>query len=44
MEHQIARRTAGADSTGSIAVPLPRDVAEIAIRPTGVVLYRRKPS
>ena len=40
----IARRVAGADSTGALAVPLPPDVASIAIRPTGVVLYKRKTS
>ena len=40
----IARRVAGADSTGALAVPLPPDVASIAIRPTGVVLYKRKAS
>ena len=44
MVQQIARRMAGADSTGTIAVPLPKDVAEIDIRPTGVVLYKRKRS
>jgi hypothetical protein len=42
MVRGIAQRMAGADSTGSLAVPLPPDVSEIAIRPTGVVLYRRK--
>lgn len=44
MIKQIARRMAGTDSTGSLAVPLPPDVAEIVIRPTGVVLYKRKRS
>lgn len=44
MVKQIAQRMAGADSTGGLAVPLPSDVAAIAIRPTGVVLYKRKPS
>lgn len=44
MVQQIAHRMAGADSTGSIAVPLPAGVAAVSIRPTGVVLYRRKRS
>jgi hypothetical protein len=42
MVRQIAQRMAGADSTGSLAVPLPADVSRVAIRPTGVVLYRRQ--
>jgi hypothetical protein len=42
MVQQIARRIAGADSTGSLLVPIPPDVAEVKIRPTGVVLYKRK--
>jgi hypothetical protein len=42
MVQQIMQRVAGADSTGGLAVPLPPDVEGIAIRPTGVVLYRRK--
>jgi hypothetical protein len=39
---QLAQRMAGADSTGGVAVPLPADVADIVIRPTGVVVYKRK--
>jgi len=42
MVQQILRRVAGADSTGALMVPLPPDVESIAIRPTGVVLYRRR--
>ena len=42
MVRQIAQHMAGADSTGALAVPLPADVAEIVIRPTGVILYKRK--
>jgi len=44
MVRQIASRVAGADSTGALLVPIPPDVAEIKIRPTGVVLYKRKAS
>lgn len=44
MVQQIARRVAGADSTGALLVPIPPDVADIKIRPTGVVLYKRKAS
>jgi hypothetical protein len=44
MVQQIARRVAGADSTGALLVPIPPDVAEIKIRPTGVVLFKRKRS
>lgn len=38
----IAQRVAGADSTGALTVPLPPEVSTIVIRPTGVVLYRRR--
>lgn len=44
MVQALAQRMAGADSTGSLPVPLAPDVAEIVIRPTGVVLHRRKRS
>jgi hypothetical protein len=37
----IARQVAGADPDGAIPVRVDRAIADIAIRPTGVVLYRR---
>jgi hypothetical protein len=37
----IARQIAGADDSGAIAVQVDPAVTEIAIHPTGVVLYRR---
>lgn len=44
MVRQISQRLAGADSTGAFLVPIPPDVVAITIRPTGVVLYKRKRS
>jgi hypothetical protein len=39
---QVAQRMAGADSTGALAVPIPTDITAIAIRPTGVILFRSR--
>lgn len=39
---QIARRAAGADGAGAVAIRVDRAVAHVAVRPTGVVLYRRR--
>ncbi len=39
---QIARRAAGADGAGAVAIRVDRAVARVAVRPTGVVLYRRR--
>jgi hypothetical protein len=42
---QLAQRVAGADSTGAVPLRLPpgfSDVVDLAIHPTGVVLYRVK--
>jgi hypothetical protein len=36
----VARQMAGADRDGAIPVQVSRDVARVAIHPTGVVLYR----
>jgi hypothetical protein len=44
MVQQIARRVAGADSTGAVPVPIPPDVIDIKIRSIGVVLYKRRRS
>jgi len=42
MVRQLAQRMAGADSTGGLFVPLPREVVDIKIRPTGVIVYRTR--
>jgi hypothetical protein len=42
MVRQLAQRMAGADSTGALPVPLPREVVDIKIRPTGVIVYRAR--
>lgn len=39
---EAARRMAGADGTGAVAVQVSPAIADVAIHPTGVVLYRRK--
>ena len=39
---QVSRRMTGADSTGAVAVKVAPAIADIAIHPTGVVLYRRR--
>ncbi len=38
----LARQTAGADTTGSVAMQVDRAVADLAIHPAGVVLYRKR--
>ncbi|HET7248789.1 MAG TPA: hypothetical protein VFI79_03015 [Gemmatimonadales bacterium] len=38
----LARQTAGADSTGSVALQVDPAVAQLTIHPTGVVLYRKR--
>jgi len=38
---QLAQRAAGADSHGAIPVAIPPQVADVAVHPTGVVLYRK---
>jgi hypothetical protein len=38
----LARQTAGADTTGSIALQVDPAVASLAIHPGGVVLYRKR--
>ena len=38
----LARQTAGADTTGSVALQVDPAVAGLAIHPTGVVLYRKR--
>jgi hypothetical protein len=43
MVRQLAQRMAGADSTGALPVPLPPEVKDIVIKPTGVTIYRRTP-
>jgi hypothetical protein len=42
MVKTLAQRMAGADSAGALAVPLPADVRDIIIKPTGVIVYKRK--
>ena len=37
----ISQRAAGADSHGAIPVAIPPQVADVAVHPTGVVLYRK---
>lgn len=39
---QVARRIAGADGNGAVAVKVAPGIADVAIHPTGVVLYRTK--
>lgn len=38
----LARETAGADTTGSVLMQVDPAVADLAIRPGGVVLYRKR--
>ena len=38
----LARQTAGADSTGSVALQVDPAVAQLVIHPAGVVLYRKR--
>jgi hypothetical protein len=42
MVTNLAQRMAGADSTGALPVPLPPEVRDIVIKPTGVIVYKRK--
>jgi hypothetical protein len=42
MVKNLAHRMAGADSTGALPVPLPPEVRQIVIKPTGVIVYKRK--
>ena len=42
MVRQLSQRMAGADSLGRLPVPLPREVQNIKIRPTGVIVYRTR--
>jgi hypothetical protein len=42
MVKNLAQRMAGADSTGALPVPLPPEVRDIVIKPTGVIVYKRK--
>lgn len=39
---RLAQRLAGADGGGAVAVQVDRAVADVAVHPTGVVLYRRQ--
>ncbi|MGH7675415.1 MAG: hypothetical protein ACREMV_09095 [Gemmatimonadales bacterium] len=41
---QIARRAAGADGSGAVAIRVDRAIADVRVRPAGVVLYRRRPA
>lgn len=41
--HQAARRVAGADADGGFPVPVVPAVRAVAVRPTGLVLYRVPP-
>jgi hypothetical protein len=38
----LAKETAGADSSGSVAITVDSAIADVAIHPSGVVLYRRR--
>ena len=38
----LARQTAGADANGAVAIGVDRAIADVAVHPTGVVLYRRR--
>jgi hypothetical protein len=40
----LARQTAGADTTGSVALQVDPSIASLAIHPAGVVLYRKRRS
>ncbi len=39
---QLARRVAGADGGGAVPIQVDRVIGDVAVRPTGVTLYRRK--
>jgi len=41
---QVSRRMAGADSSGAVAVKVAPAIGDIAIHPTGVILYRKRRS
>lgn len=38
----LAKETAGADSEGGVAIAVDRAIADVAVHPGGVVLYRRR--
>jgi hypothetical protein len=38
----LAKETAGADSAGGVAIAVDRAIADVAVHPSGVVLYRRR--
>jgi hypothetical protein len=40
----LARQTAGADTTGSVALQVDPAIASLAIHPASVVLYRKRRS
>jgi hypothetical protein len=42
MAKQIAQRVAGADAEGAVALRVSPNFQDVAIHPTGVVLYRTK--
>jgi hypothetical protein len=45
MAKQIAQRVAGADADGAVALRVSPNFQDVAIHPTGVVLYRtRRPA
>jgi len=39
---QLARQVAGADAGGAVPIAVDRAIADVAVHPTGVVLYRRR--
>jgi len=41
---QLARRAAGADGAGAVPIRVDRAITDVLVRPTGVVLYRRRPA
>lgn len=41
---EVARRVAGARRDGTVAVQVDRVIGAVAVHPTGVVLYRRRPA
>jgi hypothetical protein len=42
MVSQLARRMAGADSTGSVPLRVSSAFQDIVVHPTGVILYRTR--
>ena len=39
---QLARQVAGADAGGAVPIAVDRAITDVAVHPTGVVLYRRR--